>query len=149
MSAVKSEKKSWIQKTPGVCGGEACIGRRRIPVWQLVESRRLGATDELLLTMYDPPLTRDELAAAWEYYASHQSEIDRAIWENQAAMLDKTTRSIPVWFVERGRRLGLTELELCAAFEPQLTTAELESAWREVAANQAEVDRDLREKFDP
>lgn len=25
-----------IKKTPGVCGGDACIGNTRIPVWSLV-----------------------------------------------------------------------------------------------------------------
>ncbi len=38
---------SWqgIEKTPGVCGGEACIVKTRIPIWVLVEARRLGYTD--------------------------------------------------------------------------------------------------------
>jgi hypothetical protein len=25
-----------IRKTPGVCGGGACVGRTRIPVWLLI-----------------------------------------------------------------------------------------------------------------
>src|SRR3954470_3571292 len=54
-----------IRKTPGVCGGRACVGRRRMPVWGLVEYRNLGATDEQLLAQYEPPLTRAELDAAW------------------------------------------------------------------------------------
>src|SRR3954466_13572268 len=54
-----------INKTPGVCGGDACIGRRRIAVWMLVEARNLGISDDTLLTDYDPPLTRAELDAAW------------------------------------------------------------------------------------
>lgn len=28
-----------IEKTPGVCGGSACIASTRIPVWGLVEAR--------------------------------------------------------------------------------------------------------------
>ena len=33
---------SWIQKTPGVIGGDACIRNTRIAVWMLVEAKRLG-----------------------------------------------------------------------------------------------------------
>ena len=29
-----------IEKTPLVCGGDACIAKTRIPVWGLVNSRR-------------------------------------------------------------------------------------------------------------
>ena len=31
-----------IQRTPGVCGGEACVGMTRIAVWMLEEARRAG-----------------------------------------------------------------------------------------------------------
>src|SRR5205823_922299 len=34
-----------ITKTPGVCGGDACIRGHRIPVWVLVGYRRLGLPD--------------------------------------------------------------------------------------------------------
>jgi uncharacterized protein (DUF433 family) len=27
---------SWIQKTPDICGGDACILTTRIPVWSVV-----------------------------------------------------------------------------------------------------------------
>lgn len=68
-----------IQKTPDVIGGDACIRRTRIAVWMLVEAKRLGFTDEELLIRYDPPLTPQDLAAAWDYYATHKGEIDEAI----------------------------------------------------------------------
>ena len=38
-----------IEKTPGVCGGSACIVRTRIPVWLLVETKNNGATERHLL----------------------------------------------------------------------------------------------------
>ncbi len=38
-----------IAKTPGVCGGDACIAGTRIPVWVLVDYRRLGTSDSELL----------------------------------------------------------------------------------------------------
>jgi hypothetical protein len=33
-----------ISKTPGIVGGDACIAGTRIPVWDLVEYRQMGAT---------------------------------------------------------------------------------------------------------
>lgn len=68
-----------IQKTPGVIGGDACIRRTRIAVWMLVEAKRLGFTDEELLTHYVVSLTPEDLKAAWDYYAAHKDEIDEAI----------------------------------------------------------------------
>jgi uncharacterized protein (DUF433 family) len=71
-----------IRKTPGVIGGDACIGNRRIAVWMLVQARQLGLSDEQLLQDYEPPLTQAELDAAWDYYEKNREEIDRAIRDN-------------------------------------------------------------------
>jgi uncharacterized protein (DUF433 family) len=73
-----------IRKTPGVCGGRACIGRRRLAVWMLVEARNAGIRDERLLVDYDPPLTVAELDAAWQYAAAHPEEIAQALRENDS-----------------------------------------------------------------
>ena len=72
-----------IRKTPGVIGGDACVGNRRIAVWMLVQAKRLGMTDEAIRHRYEQPLSEAELAAAWAYYASHRAEIDQAIRENE------------------------------------------------------------------
>lgn len=69
-----------IQKTPGVCGGNACIRSTRIPVWTLVSLRQQGATEQELLHNY-PGLTLDDLTAVWGYYYNHKSEIDSTIIE--------------------------------------------------------------------
>jgi len=71
-----------ITKTPGLCGGDACIRGHRIPVWVLVGYRRLGKSDADLLRDY-PSLTPTDLEAAWEYAAANSEEINRAIWENE------------------------------------------------------------------
>jgi uncharacterized protein (DUF433 family) len=71
-----------IRKSPGVIGGDACVGNRRIAVWMLVQAKRLGMTDEEIRHRYEQPLSEAELAAAWEYYARHGAEIDQAIREN-------------------------------------------------------------------
>ena len=82
MSAITIDKKSWIQKTPGVCGGNACIRNTRITVWGLVNARRLGASDEQILKNI-AGLTTDDLHAAWEYYRQHSDEVDQNIRENE------------------------------------------------------------------
>jgi len=52
-----------IEAAPGICGGEARIVRTRIPVWLLVQARRLGTSEADLLRAY-PTLTADDLANA-------------------------------------------------------------------------------------
>jgi uncharacterized protein (DUF433 family) len=71
-----------IFKTAGVSGGDACIRGMRLPIWQLEESRRHGATDARLREMY-PDLTPDDLAAAWKYVEGHRAEIEAAIADNE------------------------------------------------------------------
>jgi uncharacterized protein (DUF433 family) len=71
-----------IRKTPGVCGGRACVGNRRLPVWSLVNYRRLGASDDELLLQFDPPLSRMELEAAWSYANRHAEEIAADLRDN-------------------------------------------------------------------
>ena len=73
---------SRIAKTPGVCGGDACIEGHRIPVWSLVRLRQLGAYDAKILEAF-PTITAADLDAAWEYNDAHQQEIDRNIRENE------------------------------------------------------------------
>jgi uncharacterized protein (DUF433 family) len=73
-----------IEKTPGVVGGDACIRGTRIPVWELVEYRQLGASTSKIIEAY-PQLTELDLQAAWDYYRSFSNEIAAAIAANEAA----------------------------------------------------------------
>ena len=73
-----------IDTISGVCGGEPCVVRTRIPVWVLEQARRLGATEADLLRSY-PTLQAEDLANAWAYVRSHRDEIDAQIHENEAA----------------------------------------------------------------
>jgi len=84
-NSLDSPSKSWVQKTPEVCGGDACICTTRIPIWSLVEARRLGVSDQELLNHYDPPLTQTDLDTAWAYFENHRDEIEQAIRENEDA----------------------------------------------------------------
>lgn len=74
-----------ITKTPNVCGGDACIARTRIPVWSMINYRRLGANDATILEAF-PNLTAVDLVNAWAYADAHQSEIELAIRENDEVM---------------------------------------------------------------
>lgn len=74
--------RSWISKESDRCGGAACIRDSRIPVWVVVNYRRLGGKDAELLRDY-PGLTSADLEAAWDYSKANTEEIDRAIQENE------------------------------------------------------------------
>jgi uncharacterized protein (DUF433 family) len=73
-----------IESRPGVCGGVPCIVRTRIPVWLLVQARRLGTSEADLLRNY-PSLRAEDLTNAWAYAAAHCGEIDTQIATNEAA----------------------------------------------------------------
>ncbi len=69
---------SIVRKTPGVCGGLACIRNTRIPVWLLVSLHRAGADEAELLENY-PALSPPDLEAAWIYQRDNLEEIEQAI----------------------------------------------------------------------
>ena len=71
-----------IEGRPGVCGGEPCIVRTRIPVWVLEQARRLGTSEAELLRAY-PTLRAEDLANAWAFVRSHRDEITRQIEANE------------------------------------------------------------------
>jgi uncharacterized protein (DUF433 family) len=73
-----------IESTPGVCGGEPCIVRTRIPVWVLERARRLGVTEADLLRSY-PTLRAEDLVNAWAYTRVHRDEIELQIRDNEEA----------------------------------------------------------------
>jgi uncharacterized protein (DUF433 family) len=73
-----------IDAVPGVCGGEPCIVRTRIPVWTLEQARRLGISEADLLRSY-PTLRAEDLANAWAFVRLHRDEIETQIADNEAA----------------------------------------------------------------
>jgi uncharacterized protein (DUF433 family) len=75
---------SWIQKTPGACGGDACIRNTRLTVAGLVQWQRLGLSNARILEQH-PDLTEEDLEAAWSYYPQNREEIDRTIKEDEEA----------------------------------------------------------------
>jgi uncharacterized protein (DUF433 family) len=79
-----NENSRGIERTPGVCGGEARIATTRIPVWLLEGYRRLGVSEAELLEQY-PTLQPADLPNAWNYVAQHLDEIENAIHLNETA----------------------------------------------------------------
>lgn len=73
-----------ITKTPGVCGGEACIAGTRIAVWLLVEAQKLGISEAQLLQDY-PHISAADLVNAWAYADAYSEEIAAAIRANNEA----------------------------------------------------------------
>lgn len=122
-----------ITKTPGVCGGDACIAGTRYSVWGLVESRLQGVSDEAILRAH-PQRTQAELDAAWNYYRDNPLEIERCLWENEACMIQHDQDHVPVDMIRRGRQLGFSEAEILDAFEPPLTADSLRSALEDACA---------------
>ncbi|MCX6903675.1 MAG: DUF433 domain-containing protein [Verrucomicrobia bacterium] len=73
-----------IESLPGVCGGEPCVVRTRIPVWVLEQARRLGTSEADLLRCY-PTLRAEDLVNAHAYARVHAAEIEQQIRDNEEA----------------------------------------------------------------
>ena len=73
-----------IDSRSDVCGGDACVVRTRIPVWTLVQARRLGVSESDLLKAY-PALNAEDLSEAWAYYRTHSEMIEAQIAANEQA----------------------------------------------------------------
>ncbi|MHB8970333.1 MAG: DUF433 domain-containing protein [Pirellulaceae bacterium] len=71
-----------IETNLGVCGGEPCIIRTRIPVWVLERLRQQGVGDADILGSY-PTLRAEDLANAWTYVRAHRAEIEQQISDNE------------------------------------------------------------------
>ena len=78
MSTVRASEVSEVKKTPGVSGGATCVRDTRIPVWTLVQLKRLGRSDVQLMGDF-PSISRADLDAAWDYHRQHADEIEDTI----------------------------------------------------------------------
>jgi len=68
--------RQYITKTPGVCGGRACIAGHRIRVMDIVVlHERRGMCPEEIVYQY-PTITLAEVHAALAYYFDHREEIE-------------------------------------------------------------------------
>jgi uncharacterized protein (DUF433 family) len=65
-----------ITKTPGVCGGKACIAGHRIRVSDIVVwHERRGYSPDAIVDMF-PGITLADVHAALTYYFDHRDEIE-------------------------------------------------------------------------
>ena len=73
-----------IAKTPGVCGGRACIAGHRIRVADVVawHERRGYSPDEIVVLF--PGLDLADVHAALAYYFDHRPEIDADLRADEA-----------------------------------------------------------------
>ena len=74
-----------IRRTPGVCGGSACVGQTRIPVWQIVAWKRQGMRHSEIAAIYPDLLSEDDVAMAWSYYlcADNRQEVEQDLHTNK------------------------------------------------------------------
>ena len=82
-----------ISKTPGVCGGKACIDGTRIRVMDIVVLHQQNMPPEQMLEYYSSrPLTLSEVHAAIAYYYDHKDEIEASFEEDRQWEADYESR---------------------------------------------------------
>jgi uncharacterized protein (DUF433 family) len=68
--------KEHIAKTPGICGGKACIAGHRIRVMDIVVMHeRAGMSPDEIVDQF-PSITLADVHAALAYYFDHRDEIE-------------------------------------------------------------------------
>lgn len=89
--AVTSER---VTKTPGVCGGKACIAGHRIRVMDIVIwHERMGMSVDEIVHDY-PTITLSDVHAALAYYFDHLEEIREDI-RREEEFADEFRRTHP------------------------------------------------------
>jgi len=74
-----------IEKTPGVCGGKACIEGTRIRVLDIWGLHQRGYKREKMLNVYAVPLTLAQVHAALAYAYDHPEEMEAALEADRRA----------------------------------------------------------------
>jgi uncharacterized protein (DUF433 family) len=75
--------KPYITKTPGVCGGKACIAGHRIRVMDIVAWHEMGGMSPPQIVVEFPGITLSEVHAALAYYFDNREEIDNEFRKDQ------------------------------------------------------------------
>jgi uncharacterized protein (DUF433 family) len=82
--AQKESEFPGVESSPAVAGGSPCVAQTRIPIWLLVQAKKLGSSEADILRSF-PSLTAEDLTNAWAYYHANSHIIDRDITENEMA----------------------------------------------------------------
>ncbi len=89
-----SVSKEHISKTPGICGGKACIAGHRIRVMDIVVMHeQWGFSPDQIADQY-PGLTLGDVHAALAYYHDHRDEV-AAEFANEGAVADQYRGRFP------------------------------------------------------
>src|SRR5438270_4949618 len=100
MMSVSTER---ITKTPGVCGGKACIAGHRIRVMDIVIwHEHMGMTPDEIVQHY-PTITLSDVHAALAYYFDHVEEIREDIRRNDE-LAEQFRAQFPSRVIEKLRR---------------------------------------------
>ena len=84
----------YVERRPGVCGGEPVIVGTRFPVRSVVTNiYRLGLTPEEMVEAWSY-LTLAQIHDALSFYHDHRSLVDRAIRKNQETAVRRTAGDI-------------------------------------------------------
>jgi uncharacterized protein (DUF433 family) len=84
----------YVERRPGVCGGEPVIAGTRFPVRSVVTSiYRLGMTPEEMVEGW-PYLTLAHVHDALSYYHDHRVTIDGAIRQNRETAVRSGARDL-------------------------------------------------------
>jgi len=93
MTTAVGVSKEHITKTPGVCGGRACIAGHRIRVMDIVAwHEHSKQTPDKIIESF-PQLTRADIYAALAYYFDNREEI-AALFE-QSRLADEFGKTQP------------------------------------------------------
>ena len=82
--------KEHIAKTPGICGGKACIAGHRIRVMDIVVYHEQAGLSAAEIVAEFPGITEADVYAAMAYYFDHRDEIEASFEE--ARKWDDTAR---------------------------------------------------------
>ena len=94
MQTTKSRDHPYVERRPGVCGGEPVIVGTRFPVRSVVTNiYRLGLTPEEMVEAWSY-LTLAQIHDALSFYHDHRSLVDRAIRKNQETAVRRTAGDI-------------------------------------------------------
>jgi uncharacterized protein (DUF433 family) len=86
--------KEHITKTPGVCGGKACIAGHRIRVMDVVVwHEHRGMSPEEIVTVF-PSITLADVYAALAYYLDHREDVE-AEFRHEEEMAEKYRPKVP------------------------------------------------------
>lgn len=93
MTTAVGVSKEHITKTPGVCGGKACIAGTRIRVMDVVAHYRAGRSPAEVVITFGTPISEADVYAALAYYFDNRDEIE-AEFEREK-QLDEFGRTQP------------------------------------------------------